>query len=92
MGDGGGPRAPGERGRLGLARAFLRDAPLVILDEPTADLDPGNVAIVSEAVSRLRRERTMLLIAHRSELVRHVDRVVRLEYGAARPGPLERIA
>src|SRR5262249_6321057 len=47
VGDGGRPLSPGERRRIGLARAFLRDAPLVILDEPTADLDPAAAAVVS---------------------------------------------
>jgi ABC-type multidrug transport system fused ATPase/permease subunit len=82
IGDGGRPLSPGERRRLGLARAFLRDAALVILDEPTADLDPENVERVGEAVERLREGRTVLLIAHRPELVRRADRVVRLEHGA----------
>jgi ABC-type transport system involved in cytochrome bd biosynthesis fused ATPase/permease subunit len=76
--------SPGERRRVGLARAFLRDAPLVILDEPTADLDPESVSVVSDAVGRLRRGRTLLLIAHRPELVVHADRVVLLADGAAR--------
>lgn len=75
--------SPGERRRIGVARAFLRDAPLVILDEPTADLDPASVATFSRAVDRLRVGRTMLLIAHRSELVRHADRVVCLTDGEA---------
>ncbi len=71
VGDGGRPLSPGERRRIGLARAFLRDAPLVILDEPTADLDPGQRGASSpSAVRRLRAGRTMLLIAHRRELVR----------------------
>jgi ABC-type multidrug transport system fused ATPase/permease subunit len=83
VGDGQRSLSPGERRRIGLARAFLRDAPLVILDEPTADLDPYSVAIVSAAVDRLRRGRTMLLIAHRPELVRHADRVVHLVDGRA---------
>jgi ATP-binding cassette, subfamily C, bacterial CydD len=83
VGDGERSLSPGERRRIGLARAFLRDAPLVILDEPTADLDPGSVAVVSAAVDRLRRGRTMLLIAHRPELVRHADRVVHLVDGRA---------
>ncbi len=83
IGDGGRALSPGERRRIGLARAFLRDAPLVILDEPTADLDPGSVAVVADAVRRLQAGRTMLLIAHRPELVEHVDRVVRLEHGVA---------
>src|SRR5204862_6977799 len=64
VGDGGRPLSPGERRRIGLARAFLRDAPLVVLDEPTADLDPRSVAVVAESVQRLRAGRTMLVIAH----------------------------
>jgi ABC-type multidrug transport system fused ATPase/permease subunit len=85
IGDGGRALSPGERRRVGLARAFLRDAPLVILDEPTADLDPRSVAIVASAVRRLQTGRTMLLIAHRPELVEHMDRVVRLDQGSAVP-------
>jgi ABC-type multidrug transport system fused ATPase/permease subunit len=85
IGDGQRSLSPGERRRIGLARAFLRDAPLVILDEPTADLDSENVAIVAAAVRRLRAGRTMLLIAHRPELVQHVDRVIRLANGIAVP-------
>ena len=84
VGDGGRPLSPGERRRIGLARAFLGDAPLVVLDEPTADLDPASVEHVSRAVRRLSAGRTMLLIAHRPELVAHADRIVRLEDGAAR--------
>ncbi len=83
IGDGGRSLSPGERRRIGLARAFVRDAPLVILDEPTADLDLHSVATVSAAVERLRRGRTVLLIAHRPELVVYADRVVHLMHGAA---------
>jgi len=78
IGDGGRALSPGERRRIGLARAFVRDAPLVILDEPTADLDPDSVAVVARAVRRLQAGRTMLVIAHRPELVDSADRVVRL--------------
>ena len=74
IGDGARALSPGERRRIGLARAFVRDAPLVILDEPTADLDPESVAVVAGAVRRLRAGRTMLVIAHRPELVRSADR------------------
>ncbi|HUA47659.1 MAG TPA: thiol reductant ABC exporter subunit CydD [Solirubrobacteraceae bacterium] len=84
--------SPGERRRIALARAFLRDAPFVILDEPTADLDPASVGVVSAAVDRLREGRTMLLIAHRPELVRHADRVVALAEGAAVPDAERRAA
>ncbi len=83
VGDGGRTLSPGERRRIGLARAFLRDAPLVILDEPTADLDAHSVSAVSAAVARLRARRTVLLIAHRPELLSQVDRVVRMISGAA---------
>ncbi len=82
IGDGGRSLSPGERRRIGLARAFVRDAPLVILDEPTADLDPRSVSIVAGAVDRLQAGRTMLVIAHRPELVDSADRVVRLLGGA----------
>jgi len=91
VGDGGRALSPGERRRIGLARAFLRDAPLVILDEPTADLDPAAAAIVSGAVQRLRPGRTLLVIAHRPEVIQHADRVVRLADGAA-AATLERSA
>jgi thiol reductant ABC exporter CydD subunit len=83
IGDGERTLSPGERRRIALARVFLRDARLVILDEPTADLDPWSVAVVSAAVRRLQPGRTVLLIAHRPELVKHADRVVRLAHGAA---------
>ncbi len=81
VGDGGRPLSSGERRRIALARAFVRDAPLVILDEPTADLDRVSADVVAEAVERLRAGRTVLLIAHRPELVEHADRVVVLGGG-----------
>jgi thiol reductant ABC exporter CydD subunit len=83
VGDGARGLSPGERRRIGLARAFLRDASLVILDEPTADLDADSVAVVAGAVRRLQTGRTMLVIAHRPELVEGADRVVRLADGVA---------
>jgi ABC-type multidrug transport system fused ATPase/permease subunit len=81
VGEGGRPLSAGQRRRLALARAFLRDAPLVVLDEPTADLDSESAELVGEAVERLRRGRTVLLIAHRPELAARADRIVRLEQG-----------
>ncbi len=83
VGDGGRPLSAGEGRRLALARAFLRDAPLVILDEPTADLDPASAETVAEAVERLRAGRTVLVMAHRPELAERADRVVVLEGGRA---------
>jgi ATP-binding cassette, subfamily C, bacterial CydD len=85
VGDGGRPLSAGERRRLALARAFLRDAALVVLDEPTADLDPPNADRVARAVTRLCIDRTVLLIAHRPELVDSADRVVLLDRRGAAP-------
>jgi thiol reductant ABC exporter CydD subunit len=81
VGDGGRPVSAGQARRIALARAFLRDAPLVVLDEPTADLDPASAAVVGEAVERLLAGRTVLLVTHSPELEARADRVVRL--GAA---------
>jgi thiol reductant ABC exporter CydD subunit len=81
VGDGGRALSSGERRRIALARAFLRDAPLVILDEPTADLDAASAALVGEAIEQLRTGRTVLLVAHRPELAAAADRVVRIDEG-----------
>jgi thiol reductant ABC exporter CydD subunit len=81
VGDGGRALSAGERQRIALARALLRDAPLVILDEPTANLDGENAKLVAEAVEQLPHDRTVLLIAHRPELARAAGRVVTLVGG-----------
>ncbi len=81
VGDGGRPLSAGERRRIAIARAFLRDASLVILDEPTADLDRASAAIVRGAIERLRDGRTVLLVAHRPELAAVADRVVVIDEG-----------
>ena len=81
VGEGGRTLSAGELQRIALARAFLRDAALVILDEPTANLDPASAAVVGDAVERLRAGRTVLLIAHRPELAALADRVVHLRGG-----------
>jgi thiol reductant ABC exporter CydD subunit len=81
VGDGGRPLSAGQVQRIALARAFLRDAALVVLDEPTANLDPESVEIIEAAFDELRRGRTVLLIAHAPELADRADRVVRIENG-----------
>ncbi len=83
VGDGGRPLSAGQARRLALARTFLRDAALLILDEPTAHLDHGSAAHVAAAIDDYRGRCTMLLISHSSELVAHCDRVVRIEDGNA---------
>ncbi len=81
VGDGGRPLSAGQSQRIALARAFLRDARLVVLDEPTANLDPEHAAAVGEALDRLSDGRTVLVIAHRPELARRADRIIRLDGG-----------
>ena len=87
VGDGGRTLSAGERQRIAVARAFLRDAPLVVLDEPTANLDPASAEAVADALDRLSDGRTVLLIAHRPELARRADRIVRLEAGRVVESP-----
>jgi ATP-binding cassette, subfamily C, bacterial CydD len=81
VGAGGRPLSAGETRRLALARAFLRDAPLLILDEPTAALDPDSASLVRGAIARLAMGRTTLLIAHDEVLAAQAHRVVRLDCG-----------
>jgi ATP-binding cassette subfamily B protein/subfamily B ATP-binding cassette protein MsbA len=71
----------GERQRLAIARALLKDAPILILDEPTSALDAATEALLLEALERLMAGRTTLLIAHRLSTVRHADRIVVLKDG-----------
>jgi ATP-binding cassette, subfamily C, bacterial CydD len=81
VGDGGRPLSAGQLRRVALARAFLRHSPLVVLDEPTADLDPVSAELVGAAVERLLADRTTLLVTHRPDLEALADRAVRLVGG-----------
>ena len=81
VGDGGRPLSAGQLRRIALARAFLRDAALVVLDEPTAHLDPVGAALVGDAIEELSDGRTVLLITHDLELAQRADRVVTLAGG-----------
>jgi ATP-binding cassette subfamily B protein/subfamily B ATP-binding cassette protein MsbA len=81
LGERGAMLSVGERQRLSIARAFLKDAPVLILDEPTAALDAQSEALVVAAVRRLTRGRTTLIIAHRLSTIRGADRIMFLENG-----------
>ncbi|SCY75927.1 thiol reductant ABC exporter subunit CydD [Streptomyces sp. NBC_01707] len=83
LGEDGAGLSAGQRQRLALARAFLADRPLLLLDEPTASLDGETEAGIVEAVRRLAAGRTVLLVVHRPALLSVADRVVVLEPGAA---------
>ncbi|MFC8234007.1 thiol reductant ABC exporter subunit CydD [Streptomyces sp. NPDC057284] len=82
LGEDGAGLSAGQRQRLALARAFLADRPLLLLDEPTASLDGETEAGIVEAVRRLAAGRTVLLVVHRPALLSVADRVVVLEPGA----------
>jgi subfamily B ATP-binding cassette protein MsbA len=71
----------GQKQRLAIARAFLKDAPLLILDEPTSALDPESEELVKQALLRLLKGRTALIIAHRLSTIQHADRVLVLNEG-----------
>ncbi len=81
VGERGARLSGGQAQRIGLARAFLRDAPMLILDEATSNLDPEHEATITESVERLMRGRTVLVIAHRLATVRKADRVIVLDGG-----------
>ncbi len=81
VGEGGLRLSGGERQRLAIARAFLKDAPMLILDEPTANLDEESAGVVLDALRTLARSRTVLMISHRPEPVLLADRVVSLAPG-----------
>ncbi|NYD48237.1 thiol reductant ABC exporter CydD subunit [Actinomadura luteofluorescens] len=76
LGDRGAGLSAGQRQRIALARAFLRDAPLLLLDEPTSNLDTESEAAVLDAVHRLAESRTVILVAHRPALAAMADRTV----------------
>ena len=72
----------GERQRISIARAFLKDAPIILLDEATASLDVENETAIQEALSRLIKDKTVLIIAHRMRTVSSADKIVVLKDGA----------
>ncbi|BAL90168.1 putative ABC transporter ATPase and permease protein [Actinoplanes missouriensis 431] len=78
LGDAGAGLSAGQRQRIALARAFQRDAPIVLLDEPTANLDAATAAEVMTAIRRLARGRTVVIAAHRPELIALADREINL--------------
>ena len=81
LGEGGGSLSGGEKQRLSIARAMLKDAPIVILDEATASVDPENEAELQAAISSLTKGKTLILIAHRLKTVRNADQILVLNGG-----------
>jgi ATP-binding cassette subfamily B protein len=92
VGDRGVKLSGGQRQRIAIARAFLKDAPILLLDEATAALDSESEEAIREALGRLMRGRTVIAIAHRLATLRHFDRVVMLKTGKIiEDGPPDRL-
>ncbi len=81
IGEGGASLSGGEKQRISIARAMLKDAPIVILDEATANVDPENEDRLQKAIEALTRDKTILMIAHRLKTVRHADQILVVNHG-----------
>ena len=81
IGEGGATLSGGERQRISIARAIMKDAPIIILDEATANVDPENERELMEAIDALTAEKTVILIAHRLKTVRRADQILVLDRG-----------
>ncbi len=81
IGEGGASLSGGEKQRISIARAIMKDAPIIILDEATANVDPENEKELVDAVEALTREKTIIMIAHRLKTVRHADQIAVVDKG-----------
>ena len=81
IGEGGASLSGGEKQRISIARAIMKDAPVIILDEATANVDPENERELIDAVEALTKEKTIIMIAHRLKTVRHADQIVVVDKG-----------
>lgn len=81
IGEGGGTLSGGEKQRISIARAILKDAPVIILDEATASIDPENEHLIQAAISELTKGKTIITIAHRLATIEHADQILVVEGG-----------
>ena len=81
IGEGGASLSGGERQRISIARAIMKDSPIIILDEATANVDPENERDLMKAIEELTREKTVIMIAHRLKTVRNADQIVVIDKG-----------
>ena len=81
IGEGGASLSGGERQRISIARAIIKDAPIIILDEATANVDPENEEALMQAIQALTRDKTIIMIAHRLKTVEHADQILVLNQG-----------
>lgn len=81
IGEGGASLSGGEKQRISIARAVMKDSPVIILDEATANVDPENEAELTKAIEELTKEKTIIMIAHRLKTVEHADRIIVIDGG-----------
>ena len=81
IGEGGASLSGGERQRISIARAIIKDAPIIILDEATANVDPENEEALMQAIHSLTKDKTIIMIAHRLKTVEHADQIIVLNQG-----------
>ena len=81
IGEGGATLSGGEKQRISIARAILKDAPIIIFDEATANVDPENEDKLQKAMEELMRNKTIIMIAHRLKTVEHADQILVLDQG-----------
>ena len=81
IGEAGSSLSGGERQRISIARAIMKDAPVIILDEATANVDPENEKELMEAIAELTHDKTVIMIAHRLKTVRHADQIFVVDHG-----------
>ena len=81
IGEGGATLSGGEKQRIAIARAIMKDAPIIILDEATANVDPENEKELTEAIGNLTKQKTIIMIAHRLKTVRDADQIVVIDKG-----------
>lgn len=81
VGEGGTSLSGGEKQRIAIARAIMKDAPIIILDEATANIDPENEKELTEAISNLTKEKTIIMIAHRLKTVKNADQIIVIDKG-----------
>ena len=81
IGENGGMLSGGQRQRISIARAFLKDAPILILDEMTSNVDPVNESLIQDAITELAKNRTVLVIAHHLRTIRNADQILVFKEG-----------
>ena len=81
IGEGGASISGGEKQRISIARAIIKNSPIIILDEATANIDPENEWMLQQAIGELTKSKTVIMIAHRLKTVRNADRIIVVESG-----------